>query len=148
MVKHFIRRFVHAVDTYPVMMSVATVGTTTMVGVVLLNTVVKIDPISDHSHYRQLTIQEANFQAMLEIARQSTFREKLQNASFATENLMMQRRVEHYQHHQEGGGGEASTFMNRIHGRGKEILRQNQEYLRQRTELEHEKEQWSTTKIW
>lgn len=143
MVKHFIRRFVHAVDTNPVMMAVATVGTTTMVGVVLLNTIV-VAPISDQtSHYRQLTIREARFQAMIENAQQSTWRENLQNASLAQENLMKQRRVGNQ--HQ---GGEASTFMNKIHGRGKEIIRQNQEYLRRRKELENENEQWSTTKIW
>jgi len=143
MVKNFVRRFVHAVDTNPVMMAVATVGTTTMVGVVLLNTIV-VAPISDQtSHYRQLTIREARFQAMIENAQQSTWRENLQNASLAQENLMKQRRVGNQ--HQ---GGEASTFMNKIHGRGKEIIRQNQEYLRRRKELENENEQWSTTKIW
>jgi len=142
MVKHFIRRFVHAVDTYPVMMSVATVGATTTVGVVLLNTVV--DPVSDHSHYRQLTIQEARFQAMIENAQQSNLEKKMQNASLAQENLMKPKRNYNQQHQ----GGEASTFMNKIHGRGKEIIRQNQEYLRRRKELENENEQWSTTKIW
>merc|ERR1740130_937877 len=99
------------------MMSAATVGTTTMVGVVLLNTIVDV-PIGDHqnSHYRQLTIQEANLQAMIENAQQSTWRENLQNASLAQENSMMQQRRVGNQQQQHQGGEASSTFMNKIHG--------------------------------
>lgn len=167
MVQQLLRKFVQAVDTYPVFMAAATVGTTTSIGVGLLNTIGSSDMTHQRQYYeqqphRQLTPKEAHFQAMIENAQQSTWKEKLQNVAVAQEHLLLgtddellgngvQQRPDGNRRRERRGEATSSSsnFVNNIRDRSKEILRRNQEYLNQQREVAIEKDQWSSnTKMW
>lgn len=133
-----IRRFVTAVDAHPFSMAFATVGTTTAMGVVVLNATTKNAYVQER---RPLTTQEAHFRAMIDNAKDSTWRENLETAAMAQEQSMMM---------QGGEGKQAgfSNFVKKINARSRKILHQDQEYWQQKKELENQENIFATTTIW
>lgn len=136
---NMLRRFVTAVDTHPLSMAVATVGTTTMTGVVLLK-------VTDNNPYvqeerRPLSTREAHFRAMVENAQESSWRANLQNVAMAQEQRMMMIGG-------KGDQGQVSKFVAKLNARGREILHQDQEYWRQNKEYEDQQKLFTTTKVW
>ena len=90
---------------------------------------------------RPLTTKEAHFRAMLEDAKESTWRQNLETAAMAQGQTMMM----------DGGEGntiEVSNFVNKINARTREILQQDQEYWMQKEEFEKQQNLFSTTTIW
>ena len=138
MMNNALRRFVTAVDTYPFSMAVATVGTTTMTGFVLMKATEKTSSVQQR---RPLSTREAHFRAMIEDAQESTWRENLENAAMAQEHTMMVNGV-------KGDQAVASSFLKKIDARSRKILRQDQEFWKQKKEFEKQKEVFATTTIW
>ena len=132
------RRFVTAVDNKPFSMAVATVGTTTMTGMVVMKAVDKNPYVQER---RPLSQREAHFRAMVENARDSTWRENLENAAMAQEQSMM---IELG----KGDQRKVSNFVKNINDRSQVILQQDREYWRQKKEHENREKLFSTTKIW
>ena len=132
------RRFVSAVDTHPFSMAVATVGTTTMTGMVLLKATDNNPYVQDQ---RPLSTREAHFRAMVEDAQESTWRENLRIAAIAQEQNMWMRGDKRDQ-------GDVNSFVKRIHARSQEILREDNEFWRQKKEYESQQTLFATTTIW
>ena len=130
-----IRKFVNAVDKRPFSMAVATVATTTMTGMIILKA-------TDNNTYvqerRPLTTREAHFRAMIEDAKESSWRENLKNAAMAQEQNM----------NIHGNQSEVSNFVDKINARSREILNRDQEYWRQKKEQENEQKLFATTTMW
>jgi len=130
-----IRKFVNAVDKRPFSMAVATVATTTMTGMIILKA-------TDNNTYvqerRPLTTREAHFRAMIEDAKESSWRENLKNAAMAQEQNM----------NIHGNQSEISNFVDKINTRSREILNRDQEYWRQKKEHENEQKLFATTTMW
>ena len=130
-----IRKFVNAVDKRPFSMAVATVATTTMTGMIILKA-------TDNNTYvqerRPLTTREAHFRAMIEDAKESSWRENLKNAAMAQEQNM----------NIHGNQSEISNFVDKINARSREILNRDQEYWRQKKEQENEQKLFATTTMW
>ena len=132
------RRFVTAVDTRPFSMAVATVGTTTMTGVFLLKATSSSPYMQER---RPLTTKEAHFRAMLENAKESTWRENLETAAMAqSQNMMM--------NWGEADQVEVSKFVNKINARTEELLQQDREYWQKKEEYEKQQSIFATTTIW
>ena len=131
------RRFVTAVDAHPFSMAIATVGTTTMTGVAILKATSNNSFVEEH---RPLTMQEAHFRAMLENAKDSTWRENLATAAMAQEQSMT--------HGGREDQGKVSRFMKKINAHGRQILHQDQEYWQQKKEYESQQKVFATTTIW
>ncbi len=117
-------------------MSVATVGTTTMTGVVLLKATDN-NPCIEQQRRRPLSIREAHFRAMVENAKQSTWRENLEIAAMAQEQNMGQgdRRV-------------ISSFWEKIDYKSQQILRRDREFWQQKKESQDKEMIFATTTIW
>jgi len=142
MMNHMLRRFVSAVDTYPVSMAAATVGTTTMTGMVLLNVTNNSNNNPNAVHQRRpLTMQEAHFRAMIDSAQESTWQEKWETAAMAQEQLMM---PENKGINQQ----KISKFVQKINARSKKLMQQDQDYWSQRQEFEKEQTLFATTTMW
>ena len=138
MIINVFRRFVTAVDTYPFSMAIATVGTTTMTGVVLLKATENNQYVQNQ---RPLSTSEAHFRAMVEDAQESTWKENFRIVALAQEQNMG-----------IGGGNkdqrEVANFLKRIDARSQEILREDQEFWRQKKEYENQQAVFATTAMW
>lgn len=78
-----------------------------------------------------MTLEEARLRAMIEDAKQSTWRENLQNAMYAQEHFLFPERVQ---------SRERLDFSNRIEKRGYEIMQdQHQQLEKERQRQEEEK---------
>jgi hypothetical protein len=141
MMNNTIRRFVSAVDTHPFSMAIATVGTTTMTGVVFLKATDKNNAYVEQR--RPLSTREAHFRAMVENAQESTWRENLQNVAMAQEQSMMVQGTAG-----KGDQRQLSKFVTKLNARGREILHQDQEYWRQKKEYEDQQKLFTTTTVW
>jgi len=130
-----IRKFVNAVDKRPFSMAVATVATTTMTGMIILKAT---DNNTHVQERRPLTTREAHFRAMIEDAKESSWRENLKNAAMAQEQNM----------NIHGNQSEVSNFVDKINARSREILNRDQEYWRQKKEHENEQKLFATTTMW
>ncbi len=133
---NMLRRFVHAVDSHPFSMAVATVGTTTMTGMVLLKATDK-NPFSGQR--RPLSTQEAHFRAMVEEAKESTWRENIEIVAMAQEHSMMM---------SEGDQRRVSSFMKKIDDRGQQILHRDKEFWQQQKDSEEQEKLFATTTVW
>jgi hypothetical protein len=216
-----IRQFYTAIDTHPMAVTVATVGTTTFCGIVLFSVLEYLEiprhenDTNDHLHHRKLTahnldndnkdvdgyngnsqdkeadvdglylghrtagehyskhaprptmtLERARLQAMIENAKESTWKENIANATFAQERFMLPGRYHpdddnDYVGHATTNGGSSgnnnnnstarisypkNNFMKKIDERSREIMQQHEAQL----ELEREKEKRRklTTKFW
>lgn len=135
---NMLRRFVTAVDNYPFSMAVATVGTTTMTGVVVMKA-------TDRNPYveqrRPLSTREAHFRAMVEDAKESSWRENLETAAMAQEQSMMT-------HGNNADPVALSRFLTKIDARSRKLLSEDQEYWQQKKEHENREKAFATTTIW
>ena len=121
-------------------MAAATVGTTTVVGLALLECTSQTNDLRSAHPQRPLTVQEAHFRAMIEDARESTWKEKWDTVAMAQEQLMVpgsRRNPE-----------KAAEFVEKINARSKEIVERDQEQWRQRKEFENEQNRFATTIVW
>eukprot|EP00536_Pseudo-nitzschia_multiseries_P007528 jgi/Psemu1/18148/gm1.18148_g len=152
MKRAFLRLFVTAVDTHPVSMAIATVGTTTMAGATLLAATDRHGrgAQQQQQHHQQqqqqaqrrpLTPNEARFRAMIEHAQQSTMRERWETVAMAQEQLLRQGTKENEE--------KASEFVRTIRARSNELLRKDRENRRQRDTFENEQqERFGMTTMW
>ena len=107
-----------------------------MTGVVLLKATDN-NRCSEPQRRRPLSIQEAHFRAMVENAKESTWRENLEIAAMAQEQNMGQ-----------GDRRATSSFWKKIDYKSQQILRQDKEFWQQKKESQDKEKLFATTTIW
>lgn len=90
---------------------------------------------------RPLSTREAHFRAMLEDAKESTWRDNLETAAMAQEQIMMA-------HGSNADPVAVSRFLTKIEARSRKLLREDQEYWQQKKEYENREKDFATTTIW
>jgi hypothetical protein len=129
--------FLRYAQTHPKSMAMALIGGSTFVGVVLFRI---IDDGNDSDYKRdskqKMSLDEARLIAMLENAKESSWRENVETAVDAQERFMLpgRQRIE-------------SKFMNKIEQRSIEILQNQHEKLDEEERKKIEKEE-NTTSFW
>lgn len=129
--------FLQYAQTHPMSLSMALLGGSTLVGVVLFQI---IDSGHDYGYKRdpkqKMTLDEARLIAMLENAKESSFKDNLENAYHAQEQFVL-----------PGRQRKEPKFMDKIEQRSKEII-QNQHDKLDEEKRKREEEGENTTTYW
>jgi hypothetical protein len=131
--------FLRYAQTHPKSMTLALMGGSTLVGVFLFRI---IDGGNDNDYKRnpkqKMSLDEARLIAMLENAKESSWRENVENAIDAQEQFML-----------PGRGRKEPKFMDSIEQRSVEILRNHHEKIdEEERERREEEEEENTTSFW
>jgi hypothetical protein len=131
--------FLRYAQTHPKSMTLALMGGSTLVGVFLFRI---IDGGNDNDYKRnpkqKMSLDEARLIAMLENAKESSWRENVENAIDAQEQFML-----------PGRGRKEPKFMDSIEERSVEILRNHHEKIdEEERERREEEEEENTTSFW
>eukprot|EP00977_Amphora_coffeiformis_P025831 scaffold22432_cov168-Amphora_coffeaeformis.AAC.11 len=141
-VQRSVRWFVRRLDTHPISLSIATVCGFALAGTVTWTVLKKrqedslalLDSPTSTNHKRKqpMSVEEARLRAMIENAKESTWKENLENAAAAHANFML-----------PGRDNEMPKFMANVDRKSQEILREDQ------TRMEKEKLRRDTvTRFW
>lgn len=151
------RLFIHYAETYPKASTSALLGGTILTCVVMVKAIEARDAYKESTRIgtgdatlqqyddegkpvagQQLSVRDAQIMAMIQNAKESTWRENLTNAADAQERFMLPGR-------QEGGEGEEKEdpeYVRKIEDRSLEIMKEQQE------KVDGEKNRKITTRFW
>ncbi|VEU44663.1 unnamed protein product [Pseudo-nitzschia multistriata] len=129
------RAFLRRAQTHPKSLAMAILGGSTVAGVVLFRIIDGNDGVRgvENLHARKMSLEEARLIAMVENARESSWRENIENAVNAQEQFMLPGRRQQ--------GKNLNSLMEKIDKRSQEIIRdQHQEIDQYQTKRKAETE--------